>query len=43
MKVDYLRNSYLDLQSQFVGGRYNNPEEELTKLDEEMMEIQKGI
>ena len=42
-KVDYLRNNYPDLQSQFVGGRFSNPEEELAKLDEEMMEIQSNL
>ena len=42
-KVDYLRNNYPDLQSQFVGGRHANPEEELAKLDIEMMEMQKEL
>lgn len=42
-KVDYLRNNYPELQTQFVGGRFNNPEEELAKLDAEMMEIQGNL
>ena len=42
-KVDYLRNSFPNLQSQFTGGRHINPEEELAKLDVEMIEIQEGL